>query len=353
MLNNFTFVLLNWYAQNKRLLPWREEKDPYKIWISEIILQQTRVAQGLNYYIRFIKRFPNIESIYEGGEQEVLKYWQGLGYYTRARNIYLAAIYLMENHHGKFPTNYDEILKIKGIGPYTAAAIASFAYQLPYAVIDGNVLRVFSRIFKIYDPIDSSKGKKKITDLANKLICKKDPSTFNQAIMDFGAIQCVPSNPDCENCCYSNVCYANLHYEQAVLPVKTKKNKIRNRYFYYLHIQYQDKIYIQKRKTKDIWKGLYEFPLLELNEAINHEILPTYPAFQNLFKNLNWEIISVSSVYKHILSHQHIITMFINIIVDKEINNTNFIPIYFNEIFDYPISRLTEKYLESIEKINF
>lgn len=352
MSDNFAFILLNWYAKNKRSLPWREEKNPYKIWISEIILQQTRVSQGLNYYIRFIERFPSISSIYEAGEQEVLKYWQGLGYYTRARNIYAAAVYLMENYQGKFPTTYNEILKIKGIGEYTAAAIASFAYQLPYAVIDGNVLRVLSRIFGIYEPIDSTKGKKEIRQLANKLMCKKNPSAFNQAIMDFGATQCVPANPDCKNCCFSNVCYANLHYEQTELPVKTKKIKTRNRYFYYFHISYQNKIYIQKRKSKDIWKGLYEFPLLELDETIDCEKLIAHPAVQNLFANLNWEILSVSSTYKHILSHQTIIAVFINISVDKAINNADFIPISFDRIADYPISRLMEKYLEKITVIS-
>lgn len=345
MINAFASTLLKWYDTHKRELPWRNETDPYKIWISEIILQQTRVAQGWDYYLRFIERFPNLQSIYDAGEQEVLKYWQGLGYYTRARNIYAGAVYLIETCKGVFPDTYDEILKIKGVGSYTAAAIASFAFHLPYPVIDGNVLRILSRLYGIYDPIDTTFGKKKITALANKLIHKTNPGTFNQAMMDFGAIQCTPQQPQCEHCHFSNTCYANLHYEQSALPVKIHKTKTRNRFFYYLHIENENHIYLQKRIAKDIWKGLYEFPLWETAEPIAEKHLYNHPYLQSFFVDTDWKIKHISPTFKHVLTHQIISAVFIYIVITNPIELSRTILIDKTDIVNYPVSRLMEKYL--------
>jgi len=345
MINAFASTLLKWYDTHKRELPWRNETDPYKIWISEIILQQTRVAQGWNYYLRFIELFPNLQTIYDAGEQEVLKYWQGLGYYTRARNIYAGAVYLIETCKGIFPNTYDEILKIKGVGSYTAAAIASFAFHLPYPVIDGNVLRVLSRSHGIYDPIDTALGKKKITALANKLISKTNPSIFNQAMMDFGAIQCTPQQPQCEHCYFSNSCYANLHCEQNTLPVKIHKTKTKNRFFFYLHIEKDNHIYLQKRIGKDIWKGLYEFPLWETEEHIAEKHLYNHPYLLSCFVDTDWKIKHISPVFKHVLTHQIISAVFIHIIITKPLHLPQTILIDKTDIVNYPVSRLMEKYL--------
>ena len=347
MPENFSSTLFQWYAIHKRELPWREESNPYRIWISEIILQQTRVAQGWNNYERFIKTLPDIQSIYESGEQEVLKYWQGLGYYTRARNIYAGAVYIMEKHEGRFPQTYDDILKIKGVGEYTAAAIASFAFQLPYPVIDGNVLRVISRIFGVYEPIDSSSGKKKITTIINELINKKQPGTFNQAMMDFGATLCTSLKPECELCCFSPICYAKLHYEQHTLPIKKTKIQTKNRYFNYLVIHEGKSLYIQKRNTNDIWKGLFEFPLWETPSPLPTEEIYSHPYLSSLFGKINWTIKNISAIYKHVLSHQIINTQFIHIHIEKSIHNSKYLRINANEIENYPVSRLMERYIET------
>lgn len=348
MTNSFSIALLQWYDIHKRDLPWRNETDPYKIWISEIILQQTRVAQAWNYYLRFIERFPTIKAIYDGGEHEVLKYWQGLGYYTRARNIYAGTVHITEKHGGVFPENYNDIIQIKGIGEYTAAAIASFAFHLPYPVIDGNVLRVLSRIYGIYEAIDSSSGKKKIKEIADSLLDKKQPDLFNQAIMDFGATHCTPLKPDCENCCFAKTCFANLHYEQTVLPIKIQKTKIRFRYFYYLVIQEKKNIYIYKRTGNDIWKNLFEFPLWETNDMLTNEEILTHSYLTSLFSKTKWEITKISKPYKHVLSHQIISAQFIHIKLHKAAHFPHYICIHANEIVNYPISRLIERYLDTI-----
>ncbi len=343
--NAFVSKLLTWYETNKRELPWRNERDPYKVWISEIILQQTRVAQGWSYYLRFIERFPDLQSVYEGGEQEVLKYWQGLGYYTRARNIYAGAVYIVEEYNGVFPSTYQEILKIKGVGTYTAAAIASFAFRRPHAVIDGNVLRIFARIHGIYDPIDNSLGKNKISELANSLIPNDIPHLFNQALMDFGAIHCSPQLPKCSDCCFSLSCYANLHYEQSALPVKGHKTKTRNRFFYYLCIENKDYIYLQKRNSRDIWQGLYEFPLWETSAPLSDIYSDLTPYLQNLLDDIPFEIIHASHVYKHVLSHQIITAVFIRLKIPHAVKQTNFLYVHRHNLADYPVSRLMEKFL--------
>ena len=349
-MNNFSAILLKWYSHYKRELPWRGERDPYKIWVSEIILQQTRIAQGWNYYLRFIERFPTVADLANASQDEVLKHWQGLGYYSRARNLHTGAKYIVNQHDGKFPRRYEDILKIKGVGEYTAAAIASMAYLLPYPTVDGNAFRVLTRIFGIHTPIDTNAGKKEITDLANKLIDKKQASSFNQAIMDFGALQCTPASPNCCACCFEFLCVAKQNNLQSVLPIKSQKTKIRTRYFYYLHIHYQKKTIIQKREKNDIWKSLYEFPLIENDKELSIEEVLSDIFLKEMLKNCTYTVAAVSSSYKHQLSHQLIIAQFITLVVTKGklIATPPLLFIPKSEIDKYPVARLTERFLEKI-----
>jgi A/G-specific adenine glycosylase len=346
-MKGFSTILLKWYDVHKKELPWRGEKDPYKIWISEIILQQTRIVQGWNYYLRFVERFPSVECLASASQDEVLKQWQGLGYYSRARNLHAGAQYIMEQCGGVFPQTYDAILKIKGVGEYTAAAIASLGFGLPFAAVDGNVFRVLTRIFGIDTPIDTSKGKKEITDLANQLLDKKQAGTFNQAMMDFGSLQCVPSNPDCENCYFGAICLAKAENKQAVLPIKSQKLKIRNRYFYYLFIRNQQQTFLQKRTKKDIWQGLYEFPLIESDVELEEDVVFSHPYFVQLFGKYSWQVDSISTVYRHQLSHQLIMAKFFTLSIPDEdaFFDANMTVLPLQEIDHYPVSRLTDKFL--------
>lgn len=248
---------------NTRQMPWKGERDPYRIWISEIILQQTRVQQGLEYYNRFVKKWPDVKSLASAEEQDVYKMWEGLGYYSRCRHLIATAKYIAKESGGKFPNKYDEILLLKGIGHYTAAAIASFAFQQPYAVVDGNVFRVLSRFFGIDVPVDSTAGKKQFTALANELLDKKNPGIYNQSIMDFGAVVCKPALPLCSECVLNKKCMALKTHRVAALPVKGKNIQTRNRFFNYLIIEHNKKFYVNKRSGNDIWRNLYEFILVE------------------------------------------------------------------------------------------
>ncbi|MBP5664550.1 MAG: A/G-specific adenine glycosylase [Bacteroidales bacterium] len=259
----FTDILLHWYADNKRSLPWRGERDVYRVWVSEIILQQTRIQQGWDYYLRFIKAFPDVKALAEADEEQVLRIWQGLGYYSRARNMHAAAQSVIRDHGGKFPSAYEQVRQLKGIGDYTAAAICAFAYGLPYPAVDGNVLRIISRVFGIHDNIADNSTRKDITALCQKLMKDADPSDFNQALMDFGSLQCTPKNPDCEHCPMQGACYAFKHQEVDTLPVNIKRIQIKNRYFHYFVCIHQDEIIIEKRENEDIWKGLYQLPMSE------------------------------------------------------------------------------------------
>ncbi len=265
----FEKAIIQWYSDNKRELPWRDTKDPYRIWISEIILQQTRIAQGYDYYVRFLERFPDVKSLAEAPEDEVMKMWQGLGYYSRARNLHEAAKQIVSA--GRFPENHEEVRKLKGVGDYTAAAICSFAYGQPYAVVDGNVYRVLARYLGIETPIDSSLGKKEFQAVAQELLDKSRPALYNQAIMDFGAIQCTPQNPKCESCTLSDTCSALRENRVEVLPVKSHKTKTSNRYFNYIYVRAGEHTYINKRTSDDIWKNLYELPLIESDHALEFD----------------------------------------------------------------------------------
>ena len=319
----FSNSLIQWYLQNKRDLPWRNDTNPYTIWLSEIMLQQTRVAQGLPYFLRFIETFPTVFDLANADEEEVLKLWQGLGYYSRARNLHKTAKQIAFEFNGEFPKNYASLLHLKGIGEYTAAAIASFAYNEAVPVVDGNVFRVLSRYFDIETDIASSGAKKEFTQLAREVLPKGKANLFNQAIMEFGALQCVPKNPDCRNCIFNDSCLALQKKKVAQLPVKSKKVKVTKRYFNYLVFSDDNQnTIISKRTQKGIWHNLYEFPLLETKENDSNAIILTLIQNQNFVKNDIQEIqlyASENSVHK--LSHQHLTIKFWKVNVEGELLN--------------------------------
>lgn len=310
----FSTLLLKWHrAKNTRKMPWKGEKDPYKIWLSEIILQQTRVEQGLAYYERFVAAFPDVNRLARAQEASVFKMWEGLGYYSRCRNLIASAKHIAETRSGYFPATYDEILQLKGIGPYTAAAISSFAFNLPHAVVDGNVFRVLARIFGITTPSDSTAGKKLFSRLANELLDKKQAGTYNQAIMDFGATICRPLSPLCGNCDFAKYCVALNTGRVNKLPVKEKKTIIRKRWFYYYVIDCNGSIAIRQRILKDIWHQLYEFPMIEVNGPITERKLLKEGEREQYISPRSYELISISPVFRQQLSHQIIEARFLKI----------------------------------------
>lgn len=296
----FTETVLTWYETHKRDLPWRNISDPYRIWVSEIILQQTRIVQGYDYYMRFIKAFPTITALANATEDEVLKLWQGLGYYSRARNMHAAAKQIVELGH--FPNTYKEILKLKGVGEYTAAAISSFAYHLPHAVVDGNVYRVLSRYFGIKTPIDTPQGKRMFAELASELLPANNVADYNQALMDFGATQCTPSAPQCEECPLNNSCSALQTNEISVLPVKQHKVKVRQRYFVFIKIKVNGNVWIQRRNRNDIWKGLYQFHLQEYDNSPSMLDIQEDAFIKSLAAKGVWHALKLG--IKHVLTHQ-------------------------------------------------
>jgi A/G-specific adenine glycosylase len=317
--DEFSRILLKWNrAKNRRKMPWKGERDPYKIWLSEIILQQTRVEQGTSYFNRFIQHFPTINDLAKASDGSVFKLWEGLGYYSRCRNLLQTARTISNDLNGKFPGDYENILSLKGVGPYTAAAISSFAFDLPHAVIDGNVFRVLARITGKKIPVDSGAGKKYFTQLANKWLDKDHPAVYNQAIMDFGATICKPIAPLCKECPFNKVCYAFLNRKIGQLPVKEKKITIRKRWFYYFLLRYKDKTAVVLRDKKDIWQGLYEFPLMETTTEEHPEKIPMLAARANWLKPNEFKLIEVSPVYKQQLSHQQINGRFVLIDLKKK-----------------------------------
>jgi A/G-specific adenine glycosylase len=344
---NFSNKLVSWYRVNKRDLPWRNTTNAYYIWLSEIILQQTRVAQGTPYYLAFVKAYPKIEDLANASEDEVLKIWQGLGYYSRARNLHFTAKDITANYGGKFPNNYEKILKLKGVGSYTAAAITSFAFGLPYAVVDGNVIRVLSRIFGVDAPFDTTIGKKQFQELAQELLIKECSSVYNQAIMEFGAMQCKPKSPDCSICPMQDFCEAHNTNTIAELPVKSKKIKVKNRFLHFLMIEKKGEVYLGKRKS-GIWQGLYEFPFLEFSDRIHEKELFSSENWVNIFGDEKVEIQSVSIEFIHVLSHQKLHAQFWKVKIN-DINLKNYQLIAKEELENYPVSRLTEKYFETLE----
>jgi len=317
-LHGFSATLLKWSKEkNDRQMPWKGERDPYRIWLSEIILQQTRVEQGSKYYERFIDAFPDVHQLAEASEQSIYKYWEGLGYYTRCKNLIATARYVSKNLEGNFPGSYEEIKKLKGIGPYTAAAIASFAFNEKRAVVDGNVFRVLARIFGIEEPIDSTKGKKAFNALADKLLDKKNPALYNQAIMDFGAVVCKPV-PICEQCPFKQKCEAFLNDKIFSLPVKGKKVLIKRRWFNYVLIEHDEKLALRQRREKDIWNNLFEFLLVESGKGLNEKEIIKEVKKKRWIDADSYEIEYVSQVFKQQLSHQFIEGRFTKFKVDKK-----------------------------------
>ena len=319
----FPNLLTQWYLQNKRDLPWRNTVNPYFIWLSEIMLQQTRVAQGLPYFLRFTEAFPTVFDLAKASEEEVLKLWQGLGYYSRARNLHKTAQQVAFELNGEFPKTYADLLKLKGVGEYTAAAIASFSYNENVPVVDGNVYRVLSRYFAVETDIASSGAKKEFTQLAAELLPKGKANLFNQAIMEFGALQCVPKNPDCGNCVFNDSCVALQKKKVALLPIKSKKVKVRTRHFNYLVFSDEaENTLLQKRTQKGIWHNLYEFPLLEteneLTEAALLELLQNQEFVTNEVTTIQWYN---SEATLHKLTHQHLNINFWKIAVKGKLEN--------------------------------
>lgn len=307
--------LIDWYEKNKRELPWRGTRNPYFIWLSEIILQQTRVNQGLEYYLRFINRFPTIDLLAQAALDEVLLLWQGLGYYSRARNLHQTAKAIVNEYNGRFPTSYEELCTLKGIGPYTAAAIASMAFNSHVPVVDGNVMRVITRLEGITDDIRKQTTKNEISRLSKKVIEHHDPAMYNQAIMEFGALQCVPVNPVCTRCSLNTFCYAYNNKKVNELPNKSPSKKQKARYFNYVIVQSGCDVFIEQRTGKDIWHMLFQFPLIETTKEISGTEILNHPLWKNWFDNQEIEISIFEKGYRHILSHQIIHARFFKVTV--------------------------------------
>lgn len=351
LMKEFGEKVIFWYQKNKRDLPWRNTKDPYKIWLSEVILQQTRVDQGLAYYNRFTERYKSVTELAKATEDEILKLWQGLGYYSRARNLHHAAKDIVNRFNGRFPENFADIRSLKGVGDYTAAAIASFAFNLPHAVVDGNVFRILSRYSGIETPIDSGQGKKQFTKLANDLLGIHPPQLFNQAIMEFGSRQCKPVSPDCINCPLQTTCFAFENKVVNSLPIKSKKIKIRKRYFHYLVIREKGSFFVRQRKEKDIWTGLHDFPLIETTTAITKKKILACNQWKEHFENKKTELITISQEYKHILSHQHIHARFYEINADLKLfkeNKQQWKKVNLKTVKEFAVPRLIEEFLKSM-----
>ena len=347
MANWFIDKLENWYATAQRDLPWRGTTDLYKVWLSEIILQQTRVVQGLPYYERFIAHFPTVVDLAEASEEEVLKLWQGLGYYSRAKNLHHTAQYITTELGGIFPQTYKELLKLKGIGDYTASAIASFCYNEPCPVVDGNVYRVLSRVFGLATPINSTQGAKEFKALAHDCLDKANAGVYNQAIMEFGALQCTPQSPDCTSCVLRDHCWAFHHNKVNELPVKLKKISIKKRYFNYLvWLNPYGQTLLQKREGKDIWHGLYEFPLIETTQPLSIE--EATALLEAKHPRATVSLYNETPVV-HKLTHQHIYTSFWVLQTEEPLERG----VFFTELTTYPVSALTARFIEELERSGY
>ncbi|NTW24239.1 MAG: A/G-specific adenine glycosylase [Lentimicrobium sp.] len=346
---DFSNRIKNWYNINKRDLPWRKTKDPYKVWVSEIILQQTRVDQGLDYYLRFLVRFPDVATLAKASEEDVLMIWKGLGYYSRARNMHFTAREVVAKHKGRFPSDFVSLLDLKGIGNYTAAAISSICGNESRPVVDGNVIRVFSRLFGFHEPVGSTQSNKLVYAKANELIPAKDPGDFNQAVMEFGATQCKPVNPACNECIFRSSCYAYKNDLVDKLPVKKKEIVRRTRFLNYLYIPFPEKgLILYKRTGNDIWENLWELPLYETSEPITIEEMTQSAIWQDLLTNSNARVERTID-FKHVLTHQLIKARFFIVSYESLILAE---PDLKRWIIDnplksgLPVPRLTERFLQ-------
>jgi A/G-specific adenine glycosylase len=336
--------LLKWYRSNKRYLPWRETKNPYYIWLSEIILQQTRVNQGFAYYKRFIEKYPSLNELSNATPEDVLLLWQGLGYYSRARNVHKAARILTEKYSGKFPQTYDKLLALPGIGEYTAGAIASLAFDQPVVAIDGNVHRVLARYVGIDSSIHSSKGKTDFRNAAEELLDRNNPGEHNQAMIELGALICLPVNPKCNECPIIDGCFANKSGRISDLPLKSKKSGMHYRYFFYIVLTLNNKIVLKQRPENDIWALLYDFPLIERSKPIPLKALIKSQEWKAIFRGSEYKILAVSPTYKHVLSHQIIFASFVEVEIMNPVKLNAAIEINMEDISRYPLPRLIDKY---------
>jgi A/G-specific adenine glycosylase len=340
--------LIAWYEINKRHLPWRDTGDPYSIWVSEVILQQTRVAQGLDYYLRFIDAYPDVFSLARAPIDDLLKIWQGLGYYSRARNMHIAAKHIVAVYDGRFPASYNGLITIKGIGDYTASAIASIAFGQAVPAIDGNVNRVVARLYGVQQPVDKPSGQKEIRRCAEKMMVRDTPGTYNQAVMEFGALQCVPQNPDCSSCILSRGCVAFLSELVNVLPIKEKTTKITTRYFHYFHLRFGDRTFVRRRTDGDIWAGLYEFPMIETGEETDLEKLRETPAWKSFFDGQSPVVEAVSGEITHRLTHRILKIRFYEMVVNFPMSVADLIEIPATDLRHYAVPKVIDNYLKQL-----
>lgn len=349
---DFASILERWYETHGRELPWRETRDPYAIWVSEVILQQTRVAQGLGYYERFMGRFPNVRALAEAEEDEVMRMWQGLGYYSRARNMRAAAREVVERHGGEFPKEYVEVRGLKGVGDYTAAAVCSFAWGMPYAVVDGNVYRVLARVFGIEDAVDSGKGRKVFVELAEELLDRERPGLYNQAIMDFGALCCTPKAPGCEGCPLEGMCVARAEGRVAELPVKGGRGKVTERFFHYVDVRCGEWRLLRRREGKDIWRNLYEYPLVETTGKVDWGVVAEEVGRRGWLEGAREvRLERVVEMPKHVLSHRVVYAWFYVVEVERLPEGMEgFVAVREEELGRYAVSRLIEMYREKETK---
>lgn len=357
---SFSKKIITWYGEHQRALPWRGISDPYRIWLSEIILQQTRIEQGMDYYLRFCREYPTVHQLAQASEEQVLKSWQGLGYYSRARNLHAAAQYIEDELCGMFPDTYKDVLKLKGVGRYTAAAIVSFAFRQPYPVIDGNVYRFISRLYGIFTPVGNDRAYNEFEALLMRLIDHDRPDLFNQAIMDFGSMYCKPVGCDCEHCIFSQECVAHRTGQVSLLPVKSMAPKKKDRYFYYFDIRFRhvedgdrvpgrEYLYLRQRSEKDIWKGLFEFPLMEMEHPIpQSRMADTLRKHLESLTGAGADRVCVSNEYIHKLTHRTIHAIYYSAFFDKEVpcRDEKSFRIAADELGKYPVSRLIDRYLE-------
>ena len=343
----FRTILTKWHNENPRPLPWKNSQNPYFIWLSEIILQQTRVDQGTKYYIKFTETFPTVQDLALAPDDQVMKLWEGLGYYSRARNLHLTAKYISQHYDGVFPSTYAQIRELKGIGDYTAAAIASFAYDLPHAVLDGNVYRVLSRIFGIETPIDLPAAKKEFSSLATELLDKNAPANHNQAIMDFGATWCMPKVPMCATCPMQVHCIAFKTQKVDKLPIKAKKMVKRDRYFQFIILRQAHSVWIRKRLEKDIWQDLYDFPSIETDTWMSEADFMEHDFMKKHFYQKNYALRHCSKPYKQVLTHQNIYAVFWEIDIaayEVLLESENFIKIFEKDLENYAFPRIIDLY---------
>jgi len=346
-MDGWSIALGHWYEANKRDLPWRQTQNPYFIWLSEVILQQTRVQQGLPYYNRFVTEFPTLTHLAKAPLEKVLHCWQGLGYYSRARNLHEAAKQIVDQFGGEFPNNYEDIRKLKGIGPYTAAAIGSFSFGLPHAVVDGNVYRVLSRHFGIHEAIDTPAGQRLFANLAQQLLDVKQPALYNQSIMEFGALQCVPVNPLCESCIFSHSCRAFQEDKVDLLPVKIGKIKQKKRFLNYLVFAQESGVYMMERSQKDIWQNLWQFALVESQNMLEEEEIVTLLKQKFSLSDGSFEIKCVSDTLKHVLTHQQLFARFWLVQIFSNLQSKELIFVPYEQLGSKPLPRLIDKFIKT------